>query len=461
MIKRKIFLSTIILFLSQTPFLSYGKSYTKVSERSSASVDSVILKTTVKELRSRRGIRFFFMEDKSAPLVRLKIAFKNSGTAHQEKAKNGVPIFFAETVFQGVGKYSPAEFDKILTDLVSSIKCSADEDILTFSMSTPAIALEKTTELLNLALREPQFEEDKVKTIQESIIAELQNYVVNPIKAAKTQFIPAQIFKTHEYSNGLYGKAEDFAKLSVADLKAYREHFIVAKNAEVCVFGNIGEDKAIQLIDKIFEKIPNGTAAIDNIKDVNPEFSDKIEKYFVPGPQSTVLFALKFAKPSSQDKYAAQIASLILGNPPLFKTKIMGILRSKLGYIYGGRVIPIHMTHASYLLGVLQTDNAKVEKTIAAMKDIIRNLRENGITQSELDFAKGYITNGAMLVALRTSKNLCAFFFSEMQKGMGPNILNEQFEGIKKVTVNEVNKFCKENFDENNVPFIVMGGNEK
>ena len=110
------------------------------------------------------------------------------------------------------------------------------------------------------------------------------------------------------------------------------------------------------------------------------------------------------------------------------------------------------------MLGILETDNKKVDKAIAALKNIIKDLREKGITEDELKFAKGYI-NSSTLVQLRTSGKLCNFYFAEMMRGRGVNALNERLDGINNVTLNEVKKFCKDNLDENNIPFVIIGGN--
>ena len=416
------------------------------------------IKTQVKELKSKRGIRFFYMKDSSTPLIHIKIAFKNSGSAYQEKSGVGVPAFYSRAVFQGCGKYSSVELEKEISDIASAISCNCNVDRLEFSLTTPTIVSEKAITLLNTILRDPKFEEDRVKNIQDSIVGFLQNQAVNPIWMAGHKLIPSVIFQSHKYENGEFGNVEDFVKLTIEDLKRYKEKFIVTNNAEACVFGDLSESKAIQLVDKIFEKIKNGETAEDLIPDIEPKLNSVQKKYYAQGPQSTIAFALKCAKPKDVDVYAATIVSTMLGNPPLFKTRIMGILRGKLGYIYSGRVIVVHQNHASYMLGILETDNKKVDKAIAALKNIIKELREKGITEDELKFAKGYI-NDSTLVQLRSSGKLCNFYFAEMMRGRGVNALNERLDGINNVTLDEVKKFCRENLDENNIPFVIIGGN--
>lgn len=460
MIRKIIFGCSFLLvfgFLNNAVCGDEQKQSNKKAEKSEE-VQQKKIETKVKELKSARGIRFFYMKDSSTPLIHIKIAFKNSGSAYQKKSEVGVPAFYSQAVFQGCGKYSSVELEKAISDIASSISCNCNVDRLEFSLTTPTIVSEKAINLLNTILRDPKFEEDRVKLIQDSTVGFLQNQAINPKWMAINKLIPSTIFQSHQYENGELGNVEDFVKLSIEDLKRYKEKFIVANNAEACVFGDLSEAKAIQLVDKIFEKIKDGEATEDLISDTDPKLDSVQKKYYAQGPQSTIAFALKCARPTDADVYAATIVSTMLGNPPLFKTRIMGILRSKLGYIYGGRIVVVHQNHASYMLGILETDNKKVDKAIAALQNIIKDLREKGITEDELKFAKGYI-NSSTLVQLRTSSKLCNFYFAEMMRGRGVNALNERLDGINNVTLDEVKKFCKDNLDENNIPFVIIGGN--
>lgn len=409
-----------------------------------------------RELKSYRGISFFYAKDSSSRLVHIRILFDCSGPAHQEKSKAGVPAFYSSTVTEGCGPYSSVEFQKEVNAAMAYLSCNYDMDRIWFSVTTPTLTLERTVKLLNAALSDPRFEEDKIKTYQDAKVAALQNYSISPAGAALHQIAPSIIFRGHAYGNGLAGSAEDFAKLTVNDLQEYRKKFIVAGNARGCVFGNISEEQAKRLIDRIFDKISDGKRAKDTIVDIEPKISSLKKQYYVNGPVSLIIFILKGTKLKSPDRFPARIFSAIFGEGSLFKGKLMRILRGK-GYIYGGSISTLHLNHSDYILGMLETDNSKVDKTITTLKNIIRDFREKGITEDELQFSKNLL-KGSTVVDLRSSGGLCKFFFTAMRQGLGVNALGDFLDGIEKVTADEVNLFCKNNLDENNIPFIIMGG---
>ncbi|MDR2724374.1 MAG: insulinase family protein [Holosporaceae bacterium] len=413
----------------------------------------------VEEITSPEGIEFWYLYE-NTPLVQIFIAFRNAGAAYQEKSKAGVPVFFSRTVFCGSGKYSSTQFKEECSNLAVKISASAGADNLYYTFTSPKIVLDEAIFLLNMAITSPNFEEDKVKIIQNSIGSSLQNYAASPSEIAFSSMIPARIFKHHAYGYGKYGSPENFMKISIEDLKYFKSKFIVRSNAVVCIVGDISKEEAASLVDKVFQGVEKGEASQDHIEDIAPELDSEVKKYYADGPQSSIFFVLKSEPPQSAKRYAVMILYKILGEGQVFRGRILSKLRTESGLIYGGTVHYVDMKHANYILGELRTDNSKVMETIDLLKVIIKDLRENGISESELQFAKNNI-KGRMLVGLRTSENLCSFYFYKKLQGYKTAVLEETIQRICRVQLEEVNSLAKEMLDENKMPIIVIGGAKK
>lgn len=412
----------------------------------------------VKSIVSKGGIKTYHMKDSSAPLIHIKIAFRKSGSSYQEKSKFGAPVLYSSTVLYGAGKYTENELEQKLKNISTDINCSYDYNNVTFSIVIPAIVLKEAIPFVNAVINNPAFEKDKVKMMQNAIAGGLQNHSANTDFSGCNIFIPAMIFKSHTYENCYCGSPENFVKLTIEDLKKYKKKYIVKKNAEAWVFGDISEEMATDLVDQILSGLEVGSEAQDTIKDVEPIISNETKKYYVNSPQSTVVFALNGVKKTSVDRYAAVVLFRMLGDKSgLFKSKIMSVLRTQHGLIYGGSVELVHLDHSNYVVGVLKTDNSKVEKAISCLRSILKDLKENGITESDLTFAKNNI-KGSLLVGLRTSGRLCHFYFSEIINGCGINALNDTLNGINNVTVDDVKKLSQRILDEKNIPIVVIGG---
>ncbi|MBO4405321.1 MAG: insulinase family protein [Alphaproteobacteria bacterium] len=418
---------------------------------------SAISSAEVKELTSSYGVKFWYHQDDSTPLINIAVAFRNCGAAHMSPTKRSVPYLYTSTALCGSGKYSKEEFQEKLQNISVKLYCGDNFDDVMFFCKYPKVVSDEAINLLLLALNSPKFEKKEVEENKFYISYRLRNYQDSPVFWYAYVMMPRVLFKNHPYGDG-FGNSEEVLKLNRNDLKAFHKKYIVCSNIELCIFGDISETEAVKLADQILSSIPKGKKVQDNIPNVEPSLKNFNEKYHIERPQSYVLFTLPNVLENSEQKFATAILYRILGGGH-FKSKIMEKLRSKLGLIYSGGINKIEHRHSCFSAGVLQTSNKKTDIAISEIKLILKKLKEDGISQEELDFAKSNI-KGTFLVNLRTSEDLCHFYMTKKLQGYSTKALEEFLEGINAVTLEQVNSLAQKTLDEKNIPFIVIGGNE-
>lgn len=412
----------------------------------------------VASITSPEGVKIYHKEDTSAPVVYAVIFFRNAGSTNQAKSKMGIPNLYANASILGTEKYTDNQIDQKAHNLSSEIMCTASSQALTFSIMFPKAVISEAASLLKEIICHPRFDKNLIGNRQEALVSAMQDY--SSTSVVYYNFIPRLIFpKESVYSNGFFGSAEDFAKLTIDDLKLYKSRFLVTSNAEACVFGDISAEEAKAFVDQVLADLEKGTAAKDTIPNIKPVISNVTKKFYSKGPQSKILFALNTEPVTSPDRYKAQILARILGGPGLFKSRIMGRLRTQLGLIYAGGIQCVDCAHASFLIGYLEADNKKVDQVINELRDIIKELKTNGINAEELDFAKENFA-GSALVELRTSSAMCSYFAAAMQNNLGTNALNDFLNGVHEVQIDDVKRLAQQTLDENNITFVVIGGNE-
>ena len=411
----------------------------------------------VKELTSSHDVKFWYLRDDAAPLINVALAFRNCGSAHMDKTKTSVPNLFVNTIFCGCGNYSKEEFQEQMENISARFYVNDDPDNVSFFFKYPKIVSTEAVSLIKTTLSSPEFPKTEIEKNKNSFSYVLENYQVAPIFWCRKILFPKLMLKNHPYGNNIES-SEHILKLNDTDLKSFHKKYIVQSNAELCIFGDISEREAVELADEILSSIPKGEKAQDNIPDVEPILENFNGKYHIEGPQSYVLFALPNILKTSEQKFAMSVLCLILGGGQ-FKSKIMEKLRSELGLIYGGGLSKVELKHTCFSIGFLQTSNKNTDAAISEIKLILKQLKENGISQEELDFAKSNI-RGKFLVNLRTSENLCDFYMMKKLQGHSTNALEEFLHGIESVTLDQVNSLAKQIFDEKNIPIVVMGGNE-
>ncbi len=411
----------------------------------------------VKELASSRGIKFWYSRDNSAPLINIAIAFKNCGSAHFDETKSFIPDLFISTVFSGCGDYSKEEFQEKINNISAKFHGRIDPDNILFFFRYPKIVSSEAVSLIQTMFASPKFQKIEIEKKKNSLSYFWENYQVAPISWCLNILLPQLLFKDHPYGNSV-SNSEHLLKVNGSDLNAFYKKYIVRNNVELCIFGNISETEAIKLVDQILSSIPVGEKAPDNIPDINPCLKDFTKKYHIEGPQSYVIFTLPHILQSSEQKFAASIFYLILGGDN-FKSLITKKLRSESGLIYSGGVYKIEQKHSCFEVGILQTSNKNTNVVIDKIKHLLKNLKEEGISQEDLIFAKSNI-KGTFLVGLRTSEDLCYFYIAKKLQGYSIKALEEFLQGIDAVTLEQVNSFARQVIDEKNIPIVVIGGNE-
>ena len=397
--------------------------------------------------------KFWFMEDSNTQLIHIIIGFKYSGSAYQSIDKISVPALFAFSMLCGAGKYSTVKLKNKISELSLSINTQVSLDNFYISISMPLINKDEGIQLIMDILGNPKFEENEVKKIQQSAYG-LQDYADNPAGCIASTLAPAIIFKDHPYNRGTYGTTENMLKLSIDDLRNFHKNFLTQKNCVCYIGGNISQNDATELFEKITKALSQGNIA-DEVKNTEVKLNNSIVNYYADGTQTTIAFVLKNVPTNSKQRYAARLLFRILGENYCFKGRILSILRSQKGLIYSGGVRLYDANHSNYAIGYLWVANNKVNESIKVTKEILADLCNKGITQEELDFAKSnYI--GTLATQLRSSLNLSLFFFANHLVGKPISCLNDTLLEIEKVALNDVNTLAKNLFKD--VTFIVIGG---
>ncbi|MCR4623583.1 MAG: insulinase family protein [Alphaproteobacteria bacterium] len=418
---------------------------------------SEISEAEVKELTCSYGIKFWYSRDNSDPLINIVVTFKNCGSAHMDKTKTSVPNLFVVTIFCGCGSYSKEEFQEKTEDISAIFYGHSNFDNVLFFFEYPKIVSAEATNLIQTFFSSPKFPKAEIEKMKNAISYRLENYQVAPISWCENVLFPKLLFKNHPYGDSV-ATSENVLKLNDADLKSFHKKYIVRSNVELCIFGDISEKEAVKLADQILSSIPKGEKAQDNIPDTKPTLENFSEKYYIEGPQSYIVFALPNILKNPEQKFAASVLYLIFGDGG-FRSYIIKKLRSELGLIYYGGVSKIEKKHSCFEIGLLQTSNNNTAAAVDSIKSLLKNLKEKGISQKELDFAKNNI-KGKFLVNLRTSRDLCNFYIMKKLQGHSTNALDEVLRGIDAVTLDQVNSLANQILDEENIPIVIVGGNE-
>lgn len=402
-------------------------------------------------LTTKSGYKFWYLQTNNTPKIKIYVLFRNAGSAHQTLEKSSLPALYANSIWCGAGSFNTrAELLARFSELSMSISSKADADNvhITFDVITvDKNDVEEAFKLFLTVISKPKFNENEVKTERDDLSEWLTTSTYSKILSL--------IFPNHPYSWGKDGTTESLQKISINDLKDFGKHYLTRSNASIYIGGDISPKEASGMCEQILANLPEGKV-IDELTDVEPVLDGSISKYYTNGSQTIVNFILKgISTEELKERVTARLLFRILGGGDCFKSRIISILRSQKGLIYSGGVNCINYDHAHLARGCLFIDNNKVDETIKAVKEILTDLYEHGVTQDELDFFKANF-KGRMAVALRTSQKLHRFFSATMAEKKSVSELDDLLKIIDEITLGDVNNMAKRLLKD--VRFVVNGG---
>ncbi|HEY5740932.1 MAG TPA: pitrilysin family protein, partial [Terrimicrobiaceae bacterium] len=208
------------------------------------------LGSPVKKFVLSNGLRLLVREDSRLPLVSIYAAFRG-GLLAEKAENNGITRLLSRTVLKGTTSRTSAE----IAEQIESVggRLSSDNGNNTFSVSVDVMKPDLTVGLNVLAdiLQNPVFPEKEVELEKAAQIAGLKAEE-EQITAVARNVLRENLFRNHPYAFRANGRVASVEKISPADLIAFKNDYIAAKNGVVAVFGDVKAEEVLQLVEKEF-----------------------------------------------------------------------------------------------------------------------------------------------------------------------------------------------------------------
>jgi len=404
------------------------------------------------EVEGTHGQKAWLMEDHSLPIVTVKIEFENSGTAYDEKGKEGLSTFAMQMLTEGAGDMDSLAFNRALEAHAVRLSADADEDSAAVSLRTLSEYKDDAFPLLALVLNKPRFDEDAVERARAGLTSELKEMQENPIYAASLAW-KKLAFVGHPYQKPRFGTLESLALIKREDLRKYAGTVLACNRKIISVIGDISADETKKLLSAILPE-SNCTLPATTIVNVKPADGKEpvIMKEAVP---QTVIQASLPAVGRNDPQYYAMVALNDIFGGGVFSSRLGEEIRNKRGLAYYAESDIEEFDHAAYISVHSATRNDQAKATVGIFMQEVEKIRDKGVSQAELDAAKRYIT-GSFPLELDSQATLAEYLTQMQRYHLGMDYLERRNALINAVTLSEVNQLAKTLFSH--TPIIVMAG---
>ncbi len=259
-----------------------------------------------------------------------------------------------------------------------------------------------------------------------------------------------------------YGRVEDegsIDRIRRDDIVAYHKRMFAGRNLVVIVTGDFDPAMAKRRIAETFGAAPAGEAY--RWSDDKPPVA-KARILLVDKPDATQTYfaiAQPGARRSSPDRTALSLVNTLFGGR--FTSMINEELRTNTGLTYGasGRVEWRRVTGALYIGSYTKTGTT--ERAIDLALDVLKRLREKGITAAQLASAKAY-TKGTYPPRTVQTADQIATVLGEMELfGLGRDEVDGFFDRVDGVTLEQANQAIRKYYGTENLTFVLLGNAAK
>lgn len=218
------------------------------------------------------------------------------------------------------------------------------------------------------------------------------------------------------------------------------------------VSSDLEEEELFKICTKYLEKFPGGSPPQSK-----PEFFSKKEekKIFIEKEtkQSVVSLAFPLQKLTARNFALGFLLETLLGKGVGSR---LWPLRAKERLAYNVNSRATRMREGGILETYLETDHAKEETAMEALKKVLNQLFEKGLIEEELEVTK--TQSKASFLRNNETKEAKTFNLAAFEGlGLGYEFLNNFFKEINAITLEEINAYLKDVLDPEKGMEVIVG----
>jgi zinc protease len=353
-------------------------SLQKTATRSTASPAGEIQKFELPN-----GLRLLVREDPRLPLVSMAAAFRG-GLVAETAENNGISQLLAKVLVKGTQRRTAEQIADEIEAAGGGISSSAYNNRISAFVRVlqPDVAL--GLEILSDVLQHSTLPEKAIAREKEAQLAHIKAEE-EEMMAVAGNLLRSRMLAGHPYGLRHLGTPESVARLTQADLAAFRDQHLVGRNGVLAIFGAVKAAEVRELVEKAFASMPTGEPACVSVPQppVVPaplqveEFKDKQQAVLMVGFLGTDLY--------SADRAAIELineASSDLGSRFFIR------IREQMGLAYSVGTYHVPGLVRSPFVFYLGTDPLKLAAVQAELMAEIGQLAAEGLSAAELARAK-------------------------------------------------------------------------
>ena len=346
----------------------------------------------VSEFKLANGLVLVVVPDNRAPVV-THMLYVRAGAADEPPGQSGIAHFLEHLMFKSTERLASGEFSAIVSRLGGQHNAFTTSDYTGYFERVSKDRLGKIMEMGADRLANLRLSEDEVATERQVIIEERRVRIENVPSNILAEQMSAALYQNHPYRIPVIGWMHEMSKLTREDALAfYRRHY-APNNAIVVVTGDVQPSEVKALAEGTYGRLASNPQIQSRVRPQEPEHraQRRVElKDARAGNASVRRYYLAPAIGKAQPGEAEALYLLMkiagIGGTSRLYQKL--VVQDRLASSAGGWYSGLSLDSGSIGVYAVAAEGVPLQSAEDAIDRVLQDLRENGVTEAELERAK-------------------------------------------------------------------------
>ncbi|MEH2326744.1 MAG: pitrilysin family protein [Nostoc sp.] len=409
------------------------------------------------EFTLNNGLRVLLLRDRNLPTINLSGQI-DAGSEFDGNQKAGLANLTAANLMNGTQTKNALTLAKILEDRGADLNFGASREGVSVSGEGLSANLPILIQTLADVLENATFPANQLELSRQRALTSLKVQLDDPKGLGRQVFQQAIYPENHPFHS--FPTAESLKSITRNDLLGFYQTHYRPDRTTIALVGDFDPVKVKALLNQAFGKwSATGKPPVLKIPTVPlPQTLTRLNKV-IPGKSEAVTY-IGYNGISRKDPryYSALVLNQILGGDTL-ASRLGTEVRDRQGLTYG--------IYSGFAAGInpgpfliqMQTAPLDTQKAIASTLALLKQLREQGVTEAELNAAKRSITN-SYPVDLANPSDVASIILDNAVLGLSRSEIRDFPQKIQAVTMAQMQQAIENLIKPENLIIVTAGPGE-
>jgi predicted Zn-dependent peptidase len=356
-----------------------------------------------------------------------------TGSRDEPDALSGASHFLEHLLFKGTERRHAADIAEAVESVGGDMNAFTGQEVTAFYMRMPDRHLATALDIMSDIVWSPALRTDEVESERQVILEEIKMRDDAPDDLVHEVFAGA-LFPGHPLGREVAGSDATIEAMTRDQIAAYHSLHYRPGNVVVAVAGNVEHDDVVAQVEAALPGGDRDRPARDERGGAAPP--EPFAPLNQPNEQAHVVLGTRALRRDDPDRYALAVLDQVLGGG--MSSRLFQEVREKRGLAYSVYSYRAAFQETGALAVYAGTAPERVEETLELVNaELDRLVDDGGVTEKELNSAKGHLTGSLALSLESSSSRMHRIGRSELTMGEIPS-LDDVVAAVEAVTPDDV-----------------------